>query len=123
MHLVSFIIRIYHDARSPERQTPSKWVVLIGVPRQMNAEANAPECYVYGYIAILLSVSAECRLTQWRLYKCFIIFFMAIIKEPSEFCSWNRIRRYIVHILTHQIYTFFLNLRLQILRLYRTNFM
>ena len=25
MHLVGFIIRIYHDARSPERQLPEKY--------------------------------------------------------------------------------------------------
>jgi len=29
MHLVGFIIRICHDARSPERQIPSKMLIII----------------------------------------------------------------------------------------------
>ena len=42
MHLIGFIIRIYHDARSPERQTP----VVCGMAkfllcREVSADKNA----------------------------------------------------------------------------------
>ena len=49
MRLVGFIIRIYHDARSPERQIPLKGLrdayLLLGLPREFaNPRSTNPGC-------------------------------------------------------------------------------